>query len=65
MSAFAVTPETHAAWRYLELNDEHRPFDQEHAEIVRRDEELDLLLAGMKYLFSLSSLLLTLGPCRP
>jgi len=48
MSAYAVTPETYAAWRYMELNDEHRPFDQEHAEIVRGDEELDLLLADLE-----------------
>jgi hypothetical protein len=62
MSVYAATPETYAAWRYLELNDALRPFDQEHAEIVRGDEELDLLLAGTKSLFSLGTpLCLTLS----
>lgn len=53
MSAYAATPESYAAWRYLELDDELRPSDQEHAEIMRGGEELDLLLAGTGYLFPL------------
>jgi hypothetical protein len=48
MSDYAVTPETYAAWRYLELDDELRPYDQERVEIERGGEELELLLSGMK-----------------
>jgi hypothetical protein len=50
MSDYAVTPETYAAWRFLELNDELRPYDGERVEILRGNEELDLLLAGTEYL---------------
>ena len=46
MSDHAATPETYAAWRFLELNDELRPYDGERADILRRNEELGLLLAG-------------------
>jgi hypothetical protein len=45
-SSYAVAPETYAAWRYLELTDELRPYDGEQAEMIRGKEELDLLLAG-------------------
>jgi len=48
MSDYAVTPETYAAWRYLELNDELRPYDGERAEMDRREEELGLLLADLE-----------------
>jgi len=51
-SSYALTPETYAAWRYLELTDELRPYDGERAEMTRGKEELDLLLAGADYLFS-------------
>ena len=50
MSDYAVTPETYAAWRFLELNDELRPYDGERVELSRGNEELDLLLAGTEYL---------------
>jgi hypothetical protein len=50
-STYAVTPETYAAWRYLELTDELRPYDGERAEMTRGKEELDLLLAGVDDLF--------------
>ena len=46
MSAYAATPETYAAWRFLEVNDELRPYDAERAEILRGNKELGLLLAG-------------------
>jgi hypothetical protein len=51
MSEYAATPETYAAWRYLELNDELRPFEGERAEMLRGNEELVLLLAGTEYPF--------------
>ena len=51
MSEDAATPETYAAWRYLELTDELRPFDAEKAEMLRGKEELALLLAGTEYSF--------------
>jgi hypothetical protein len=51
MSEHAATPETYAAWRYLELTDELRPFDGEEAEMLRGKEELALLLAGTEYSF--------------
>ena len=50
MSDYAVTPETYAAWRFLELNDELRPYDGERVEILRGNQELDLLLAGTETL---------------
>ena len=46
MSDFADTPETYVAWRYLEVTDQLRPYDGERAEMLRGEEELDLLLAG-------------------
>jgi len=49
MSDYATTPETYAAWRFLELNDELRPYDGERVDILRRKEELGLLLAGTEY----------------
>ncbi len=52
MSAYAATPETHAAWRYLEVDDELRPYDQERTEMTRERKELGLLLAGTKHSFS-------------
>jgi len=55
MSDFADTPETYVAWRYLEVTDQLRPYDGERAEMLRGEEELDLLLAGTEY--SLPSLL--------
>jgi hypothetical protein len=55
MSDFADTPETYVAWRYLEVTDQLRPYDGERAEMLRGEEELDLLLAGTEY--SLSPLL--------
>lgn len=45
MSAYAVTPETYAAWRYLETDDEDL-YEREQAEMLRGEEELGLLLAG-------------------
>jgi hypothetical protein len=47
MSAYAVTPETHAARRYSETDDEDL-YEREQAEILRGEEELGLLpvLAG-------------------
>ena len=45
MSTYAVTPETYAAWRYLETEDEDL-CEREQAEIMRGEEELGLLLAG-------------------
>jgi hypothetical protein len=53
MSEYAATPETYAAWRYLELTDELRPFDGEHTEMLRRKEELTLLRAGTEYSVSI------------
>ena len=49
MSDYATTPETYAAWRYLELTDELRPHDRELTEMDRRGVELDFLLAGAEY----------------
>jgi len=48
MSEHAATPETYAAWRYLELTDELRPFDGEKAEMLRGKEELALLRADVE-----------------
>lgn len=47
MSTCAVTPETYAAWRYLETDDEEL-HDREEVEMVRGEEELGLLLTGTK-----------------
>ena len=44
MSACAVTPETYAAWSYLEIDDE----ELHEREEARGEEELGLLLAGTK-----------------
>ena len=46
MSEYAATPETYAAWRYLELTDELRPFEGELTEMLKGKEELTLLCAG-------------------
>ena len=51
MSDSANTPETHVAWRYLEVNDQLRPYDGERAELLRGQEELGFLLAGTEYSF--------------
>jgi hypothetical protein len=51
MSACAVTPETYAAWCYLET-DEEELHEREDAEMVRGEEELALLLAGTKVFVS-------------
>jgi len=48
MSEHVATPETYAAWRYLELTDELRPFDGEEAGMLRGKEELALLLAELE-----------------
>lgn len=53
MSDFTVPPETYVAWRYLEVTDELRPYDGELAEMLRRKEELGLLLVGTEYSFPL------------
>lgn len=45
MSACAVTPETYAAWRYLETGDEEL-HERDEAEMARGEEELGLLLTG-------------------
>ncbi|KAH9981776.1 hypothetical protein BJV77DRAFT_967145 [Russula vinacea] len=45
MSAYAVTPEIYAAWRYLETDDDDL-YEREQAEMLREEEELGLLLAG-------------------
>src|SRR5712691_10762442 len=47
MSACAVTPETYAALRYLETDDEEL-HERDEAEMVRGEEELGLLLAGTR-----------------
>lgn len=51
MSACDVTPETYAAWCYLETDDEEL-HEREEAEMVRGEEELGLLLAGTKVFVS-------------
>jgi hypothetical protein len=51
MSDHATTPETYAAWRFLELYDELRPYDGERVEILSGNEELALLLAGTEHSF--------------
>jgi len=48
MSDFADAPETYIAWRYLEVTDALRPYDGELAEMLRRKEELGLLLAELE-----------------
>jgi hypothetical protein len=53
MSEYAATPETYVAWRHLELHDELRPFEAERAEMLRGNEELAFLLAGIEYFFPL------------
>ena len=50
MSDYATTPETYAAWRYLEDDDTLRPHDREHAEMMRGGEELALLYSGTRCL---------------
>jgi hypothetical protein len=45
MSACAITPETYAAWSYLEADDEEL-HEREETEMVRGEEELGLLLKG-------------------
>jgi hypothetical protein len=47
MSTCAITPETYAAWHYLETDDEEL-HEREEAEMVKGEEELGLLLAGTK-----------------
>jgi hypothetical protein len=54
MSAYAVNPETHAVWRYLETDNEEL-YEREEAEMARGEEELGLLLAGTNYFFFHSS----------
>lgn len=49
MSTCAVTPETYAAWHYLETDDEQL-YEREEAEIARGEGELGLLLKGTKVL---------------
>ncbi len=51
MSDYAATPETYAAWRFLELYDELRPYDGERAEILGGQEELALLLSSTEHSF--------------
>jgi hypothetical protein len=53
MSDYADTPETYAAWRFLEVHDELRPFQGERAEMLRRKEELAFLRAGTEHSFLL------------
>ena len=60
MSDYAVTPETYTAWRFLEVYDELRPDDGARVEILRRNEELGLLLAGTRYICSHRGHVLTL-----
>jgi len=62
MSDYAVTPETYTAWRFLEVYDELRPDDGDRVEILRRNEELGLLLAGMRYICFHHGHILTLDP---
>ena len=55
MSAYAITPETYVAWRFLELDDELRPFElfeREHADITKEEEELALLYSSTNHPFS-------------
>jgi len=47
MSAYAVTPETYAAWHYLETDNEEL-YEREEAEMVRGKEELGLLLKDLE-----------------
>ena len=51
MSAYAITPEIYAAWRYLETDDDDL-YEREQAEILKEEEELGLLLAGTRFNFS-------------
>ena len=51
MSAYAITPETYAAWRFLELDDELRPFEREVAEMKKEKEELALLYSSKNHPF--------------
>ena len=66
MSAYAITPEIYAAWRYLETDDDDL-YEREQAEILR-EEELGLLLAGTRFKFSATKVFLNyirLSNCRP
>jgi hypothetical protein len=65
MSEYAATPETYAAWRYLELTDELRLFEGEVTEMSRGKEELALLLAGTEYPVSVVIKFLPSNSCRP
>ncbi|KAH9956968.1 hypothetical protein BC827DRAFT_1227936 [Russula dissimulans] len=48
MSHHAVTPETYAAWRYLEIGDELRTNERDEEELLKGDEELELLFNSTK-----------------
>ncbi|KAI0299601.1 hypothetical protein BC826DRAFT_995467 [Russula brevipes] len=48
MSAYATTPETYAAWRFVELYDEHHSEEREQAMMARASEEVDLLFADVE-----------------
>jgi len=48
MSAYATTPETYAAWRFVELYDEHHSEEREQAMMARASEEVDLLFADIE-----------------
>jgi hypothetical protein len=53
MSAYARTPESHAAWQQLKHNVAHRPDEEQRARRQRGTQELHRLLAR-KYHFSFS-----------
>lgn len=48
MSAYALTPETYAAWRHVESENKTDPREHDWEEIARTQEELNLLLAGKR-----------------
>ncbi|KAH9986908.1 hypothetical protein BJV74DRAFT_885794 [Russula compacta] len=48
MSTYAISPETYSAWRFLELNDELRPYERERGEMDRGKEELALLYSELE-----------------
>jgi len=56
MSRYAVTPETYDAWRHLEVNKELRTYERDDAAILRGEAELELLYAGTKSSFSITTI---------
>jgi len=48
MSRYAVSPETYDAWRHLEINNEIRTYERDHAAVSRGKAELESLLADLQ-----------------